>query len=133
MGIQLDNNTPISTLGIGTVGDSYTKVDILGNKYGVKITCTGNIEENWKYAVIGKSELTAGKSHVGITGNSFDTTPKGNGRTWGVLGIAGNSTSGYNYGIFGTTYGNQHGAGIVGTVNNNLNVNIYDGFMPATL
>jgi len=33
------------------------------------------------------------------------------------LGLAGNSTSGYNYGVMGIHAGTGNGAGIVGTVN----------------
>jgi hypothetical protein len=41
-----------------------------------------------------------------------------------VLGVAGNSTTGYNYGVFGTTYGTQDGAGVIGTTGNDLDVEI---------
>ena len=37
------------------------------------------------------------------------------GRSFGVYGIAGNSTSGWNYGVYGTLVGNNNGAGVFGS------------------
>lgn len=38
----------------------------------------------------------------------------GTGRSYGVYGIAGNRTSGYNYGVYGALLGNKNGAGVFG-------------------
>ena len=40
----------------------------------------------------------------------------GTGRSYGVYGIAGNRTSGYNYGVYGALLGNKNGAGVFGTI-----------------
>ena len=37
------------------------------------------------------------------------------GRSFGVYGVAGNSTSGYNYGVFGTLVGSNFGAAVYGS------------------
>lgn len=40
------------------------------------------------------------------------------GRSYGVYAFAGNSTPGWNYGVFGTLYGNNNGAGVFGSSDN---------------
>ena len=50
-------------------------------------------------------------SHV-YKGNGTDTNA---GRSYGVYGIAGNATTGWNYGLFGTLAGNNNGAGVYGS------------------
>jgi hypothetical protein len=59
---------------------------------------------------------------ISVLGNTYSSTPSGIGRAWGVWGMAGNATSGYNYGVWGMHYGSNDGAGIVGTVNNNRSI-----------
>lgn len=61
--------------------------------------------------------IESGTSHwktYGVYGNSSTTTPSSSGRAFGVYGVAGNATSGYNYGVFGRLNGSNDGAGIVG-------------------
>lgn len=53
----------------------------------------------------------------GIFSSAYTSTPQSGGRSYGVCGKAGNCTSGYNYGVYGTLYGSNNGAGIYGTVN----------------
>jgi len=38
------------------------------------------------------------------------------GRTYGLFGVGGNGSSGYNYGVFGQLSGNNYGAGVVGMI-----------------
>ena len=40
----------------------------------------------------------------------------GTGRSYGVYGIAGNRSPGYNYGVYGALQGNKNGAGVFGTI-----------------
>lgn len=50
----------------------------------------------------------------GTYGNSCASTTM-SGRTFGVCGIAGNATAGYNYGVFGVLNGTRNGAGVFGS------------------
>ena len=51
------------------------------------------------------------------------------GRSYGVYAMAGNATSGWNYGVFGTINGNNNGAGIFGSsVSQDGGVNTGDRF-----
>lgn len=85
----------------------------------------------WIHSVVGNAPVASGRYNIGLKGQSYLTSPLGQGRAWGVMGIGGNSTTGYNYGVFGTIYGSQNGAGIIGIINNNQDVDvpgIYAGY-----
>ncbi len=68
--------------------------------------------------------LTPGYYNIGMTGISYINNIRNNGRAIGVYGVAGNSTNGFNYGVFGSLYTSLNGAGIYGTINPDLGVNI---------
>jgi hypothetical protein len=67
-------------------------------------------------AIYGSSPVRADKYNWGVVGYSISSTPLNSGQSFGVYGLAGNSTSGYNYGVLGSLYGTQNGAGIYGSV-----------------
>lgn len=62
--------------------------------------------------------------HVGVRGESYSSTPLTRYRSWGLLGIAGNATSGYNYGVMGLIMGANNGSGIVGIGSGSSDVKI---------
>lgn len=129
VGIQLGTSTPLSAFAVGDVGNVNTKVYAKGSVVGVNGVSTGTSSLsgiNWTYGLIGDANLF-NNMHIGVLGQSFSATPLNSYRAFGVFGMAGNSSSGYNYGVFGTTYGSQYGAGIVGTTGNNRDVNISSG------
>ena len=70
----------------------------------------------WLIANEGNNEVDGTNFYIGAKGISIHAAPMGSGRAWGVLGEAGNSTGGCNYGVHGNLWGQQSGAGIVGTV-----------------
>jgi len=124
VGVTIDPITPLSALSVGCVGAANTKVYITGNDIGLNVlSAAGTTSPNWTYGIIGTSNLFSNQ-HIGVLGQSFSTTALNSKRAFGVFGLAGNSSSGYNYGVFGTTYGSQNGAGIVGTTGNNRDVNV---------
>jgi hypothetical protein len=51
-----------------------------------------------------------------LYGTAVSTTASNNGQAFGVSGIAGNSTPGYNFGIFGQLQGTNNGAAVYGHV-----------------
>lgn len=127
VGIQIGTGIPLSSLSIGGVGSTNSKVDITGSIIGLNALSTGTVNVgNWTYGIVGTSHLFS-NMHIGVIGQCYAASPLNTKRAFGVLGVAGNSSSGYNYGVFGTTYGSQYGAGIVGTTGNNRDVNISDG------
>lgn len=123
VGIQLGTSTPLSYLSIGGVGNSQWKVSITGSDIGLHVNRTGTSSISWSYGAFGNSELTSSNS-LGMRGQAFSSTVQNSGRSWGIAGYAGNATSGYNYGVMGTLAGTQNGAGIVGTINGSMDVNV---------
>jgi hypothetical protein len=130
VGIQLGTSTPLSALSIGNVGTTNDKVTIYGLNTALNVYRTGSSSANWSYGANSTSDLTSLIS-CGLRGQAYASTLQNAGRAWGVLGFAGNSTSGYNYGVMGIHAGTGYGAGIVGTVNGNSAVvvpGIYAGY-----
>ncbi|MDR2962691.1 MAG: tail fiber domain-containing protein [Bacteroidales bacterium] len=76
-----------------------------------------NTSGTWVYVIDGRSEITDFNHNVGVRGEALMTTAQNTGRTFGVFGRAGNSTSRYNYGTVGLLEGAQNGVGIYGSVN----------------
>ena len=64
------------------------------------------------------------KYNFGLMGLSSSSTAMTTGRTFGVMGAAGNCTSGYNYGVYGTLLGTANGAGVYGAVNQTRGTNV---------
>lgn len=75
-------------------------------------------------AILAQNEPYAYFYNIGLKGSAAAGTPTNDGRAFGVLGEAGNTTSGYNYGIFGSLYGSQNGTAIYGTIHEDLGVNV---------
>lgn len=63
---------------------------------------------------------TYNKYNVALFGDVCNSYNLESGRSIGVLGSAGFSTDGYNYGVFGRIYDTQRGAGIFGTSYNSM-------------
>ena len=55
---------------------------------------------------------------IAVSGNAASSQPINERRSYGIFGTAGNCTSGYNYGVYGELWGNNHGAGVFGTIAN---------------
>lgn len=58
--------------------------------------------------------IGASNMQVGVMGRSTNYSSN-TGQSFGVMGIAGNRKSGYNYGVFGRLEGNLNGTGVFGT------------------
>ncbi len=104
-------------VGVGTdpVINEKLKVEVSGNyEYAVAAYNTSN--QDWGAAIWGKAYF-GGDRQVGLRGSATTNTPSSDGRSYGVFGVAGNRTPGYNYGVFGTLDGSNNGAGIFGTAN----------------
>lgn len=61
---------------------------------------------------------------TGLYSKIINVNAQTSGRSFGVYGIGGNATSGYNYGVVGTLEGTNYGAGIIGSSVN------YFGYIP---
>ena len=81
--------------------------------HAVTINNATTVTSGWNYgAFIGN---TIGKdSDVGLRVNAYSSTSLTKARSYGVYSVAGNATSGYNYGIFSYIHGSNNGAAIFG-------------------
>jgi hypothetical protein len=59
--------------------------------------------------------FSSDKYNIGLEGFALRSTAGSTGRAIGVRGVAGNCTSGYNYGVLGALQGTYGGAGVFGS------------------
>lgn len=75
------------------------------------------------FNLFSRNKVDDGRNYyIGFNSDTYPPIPKNFGRAIGVRGIAGSTTSGYNYGVLGSVQGTQNGAGIFGTTTNVLGV-----------
>lgn len=77
-----------------------------------------NAYPNWGNAIMAKSPVGTASFCVGIRSEAVKSTPNSSCRAYGIYGVAGNATSGYNYGLFGRLCGSNNGAAVYGTISN---------------
>lgn len=99
---------------------------VIGTERGIYSQSNGQ-SLNWSYAMYGKSNCSSAIFQNGVTGRAEIVSPQSSCRTYGVVGIAGNATNGWNYGIFGQLNGTNKGAGVYGTATNGENGSYVDG------
>ncbi len=91
-----------------------------GTAFGMKILMDApNSGSNTHYGlyVIVPSTPTGSPGYSrGIYANATKTTASAGGRTFGIHGVAGNGTSGYNQGVVGELTGTNNGSAVQGTV-----------------
>ena len=66
----------------------------------------------------------ANSYNIGVRALVHSSEELNSGRAYGFWGNAGNTTTGYNYGIFGSLTGAQNGAGVYGTTQSDNGINI---------
>ena len=112
------DETPVGELSIGYAGNQTFQVSMTGenNTLYVRRTGTPTITNNWWRAIDANTIPISENFNIGIRGSVTPSTVLGGGRAYGLWGQASNTTSGYNYGVFGSLLGAQNGAAIYGTV-----------------
>jgi hypothetical protein len=82
-------------------------------KFGVNLSTSSATTGGWNYSITATNISIGGNKSVGSYGSSYNSTPT-DGRAYGVEGVAGNSSSGFNFGVYGSLQGSNNGAGIYG-------------------
>ena len=88
----------------------------------------GNYPSSWAggsayYRCIYAAQPTYTTSfNIGVDARMVHNTNQDSMRSFGVRGIAGRATEGYNYGVFGGLVGDHNGAGVFGTILNHTGV-----------
>ena len=109
--------TPLSPLCIGSNGDTIFNIHSVNlSKNGI-YTKAKNDKTQWAYGGETYGLSNGMNFNVGLKGeaNTSNNIYKGKGRAFGVIGCAGNATTGWNYGIFGRLLGSCDGAAVYGT------------------
>lgn len=101
--IQVKSN---GNVGIGGY-DSYSKVTVEADS--IHLTGISSVITKARHDV-----------QIAVFGNAVRSQPLNELRSYGFYGIAGNCTSGYNYGVYGELGGNNNGAGVFGTIANSV-------------
>ena len=89
--------TDTSSTAILVVGDMNTSVN------------------SYSSGIMVKKKHNYGKYTLGVGAMAKIDNPINSGRTFGIIGGAGNATNGYNIGVFGILTGTKNGAAIYGT------------------
>jgi hypothetical protein len=115
----------VNDYGSVSIGDG-----IPANEIRLKVTTSQRIGQIWHYGLVSSfANMSQEGNFNGIYGLAYRTTAISIGRSYGVMGIAGNYRSGYNYGVYGRILGSNNGAGVFGTVNGDKIINgKYAGF-----
>lgn len=113
------SETPISPLSVLYAGEPNATVAAVGTETAISAKRRGDYY-GWGYSFYGTTTSIGGSYNMGIRGEAFPETPINGGRSYGVCGIAGNTSSGWNYGVYGSLKGNKFGAGIFGTTKDNF-------------
>ena len=120
-----NSTTNSSYFAINTTGDSticsYIYSDRNSQSVGLRIMKTDAVyaSGNETHTIFSSARQVASSTRkaYGIYGFAYKASgiDSNCGRSFGVYGIAGNSTSGWNYGVYGTLVGNNNGAGVFGS------------------
>ncbi|MDP3915996.1 MAG: hypothetical protein Q8R96_19890 [Bacteroidota bacterium] len=115
--IGIDTDSPASRFSIGAAGYTNSKAYIFNSnasssQKGLEVS-QALTNGDWSYGTI--SSVFTGNSStkvVGVRGSGYKSTAYTSGMSFGVYGLAGNATTGYNYGVFGQIFGTNNGAAI---------------------
>lgn len=111
---------PSAALVVGGINDEGEKVYFESKNKVLTVKRVGPTSQSGSVlsALEGSNVVDGTKFYFGTRGYVYPLTnnPINMGRAFGVYGEAGNSSSGYNYPVFGNLRGLQNGASIVGTL-----------------
>lgn len=119
---------PKSLLSVNTAGNIRYGISVVGLRHGIYAEASNQVyfsetQNPWKYGGYMKVPVINSYFNVGLFGDATATNgiERTVGRSFGVFGVGGHSTSGYNYGVFGRLAGTSNGAGVYGTATVNDN------------
>jgi hypothetical protein len=114
--IQSTTTNPLSPITINGTGDADYNIATYSSKSGIYCKTTGT-SANWGYAGIFTSKSVRNNFIVGLRGETIPPNwiCRNSGRSFGVMGVGGYATPGWNFGVYGYVQGNNGGAGIYGT------------------
>ena len=133
VGIGIGNQTPISKLAVGALGDLDGIYFFQGEKRAVWIHGLGNMPYSgwrWGCGLYVDQVVSSVHGDFAIAGQAYKTSYTNTGKAIGVLGTAENAKDGCNFGVVGILFSNHEGTGIYGSdydENRNINTISVDG------
>lgn len=119
---SIDTESTLSVKG----GMTGFEASVKGDQRGIYGLSNGQYL-GWSHAIYGKSNCSSANFQNAVIGKAVINTPQSSCRTYGVMGLAGNATNGWNYGVFGQLDGINNGAGVYGTATSGENGYCVDG------
>ncbi len=112
------NLRPLSTLSINAAGSSEYDLFLATQGGGIRAE-RRTVSPTLHTHLISLSVYnTPSAYNSGVSSAVWGNSPS-SGRAYGIIGRAGNATSGYNFGLYGHLTGTQNGAGIYATADTN--------------
>lgn len=112
------DSTNVSRFAVGG-GQSGFAASFKGNAFnssGLYAEAGVTPNNSWMIGIKGSSYMYDNNLYkVGVYGYALQGANMGIGRSYGVYGVAGNATSGWNFGVCGIVQGNGYGTGVYGT------------------
>ena len=124
-------DTPVSDLSVGCRGEYGVKAVVEGDKTVLKIVSNGNMPANssrWGTGLYVDGNVSSLKGDIGIESTVVSPSPRTEGNTIGILGSAGNTTAGCNYGVAGNLEGECCGAAVIGSIGSPKNYEMVDKY-----
>lgn len=126
VGINYDG-TPLSRFVINSAGNASYQAYIYnpGSGSGAALETMTDAGSSGSYHMMGHTShanLGSNNYYYGVGGYAFSSSPLAIGRAYGIYGMAGNASNGYNYAVYGYLYGSNGGAAIYGTTNGDVGI-----------
>lgn len=123
VGIKINSQILDSDLSIRSTGDTDVCTYIEANRddcnVGIRVNKTGPATTSHDYNMGIYTTVNAlansSKKQRGIMSNATRPSNSNNGRAYGIAGIAGKATPGWNFGVSGMLSGSNNGTGIYGS------------------
>lgn len=113
------NMSSTGNVGIGGAPNSVWSLMVNNptTNHGIAINNLGTITYGTRYGLSSTfGNSTTGSVNRAISGSVYSSIPSTSGQAYGVYGIAGNCTNGYNAGVIGQLLGTNSGASVIGVI-----------------
>jgi Chaperone of endosialidase len=118
VGIGAGITSSASTLSINSIGNSsyaLSVAPISTNIGGISYSTSTPSSSGTNFGIVSSvSNTSSGNILRSVYAVAYSSSATNNGQAYGVHGIAGNSSNGYNFGVFGQLNGTAYGAAIYG-------------------
>lgn len=120
--VGIDESAPVSKFAISAPGNSYAtahieSINAINYSRGLNVN-NSSTSSSWGFSIVASTPMSSSSSSktVGLKAYAYSSSQLFSKRSYGVWGMAGNATSGYNYGVYGELGGSANGAAVFATI-----------------